>query len=55
MKEQIKSLNSQILKGLSVRNLKYMRAFAEAGPDFGIMGQAAAQMRCGHCQVRIQE
>ncbi len=31
-------------KGLSVRNLKYMRAFAEAWPNFGIRQQAAAQI-----------
>lgn len=32
-------------KGVSVRNLKYMRAFAEAYPDFVIMQQPAAQKR----------
>lgn len=33
-------------KGLSVRNLKYMRAFAEAYPSFGtIVQQAAAQIQ----------
>ncbi len=33
------------MKGLSVRNLKYMRAFAEAYPDFLFVQQAAAQIK----------
>ncbi|MEJ7827971.1 MAG: DUF1016 N-terminal domain-containing protein [Segetibacter sp.] len=32
------------MKGLSVRNLKYMRAFAEAYPEFTIVQQTAAQL-----------
>ena len=32
-------------KGLSVRNLKYMRSFAEAYPDFLFVQQAAAQIK----------
>ncbi|MEQ8423891.1 MAG: PDDEXK nuclease domain-containing protein, partial [Cyclobacteriaceae bacterium] len=35
-------------KGLSVRNFKYMRAFAEAYPEFGMGQQPAAQMQTGH-------
>lgn len=31
------------IKGLSSRNLKYMRAFAQAWPDGAIVQQAAAQ------------
>lgn len=31
-------------KGLSVRNLKYMKTFAEAWPDFGIVQAAPAQL-----------
>jgi predicted nuclease of restriction endonuclease-like (RecB) superfamily len=34
-------------KGLSVRNLKYMRSFAEAYPDVLIVQQAAAQIKSG--------
>ena len=33
------------LTGLSTRNLKYMRAFAESYPNFGIVQQGAAQMQ----------
>ena len=33
------------LRGLSTRNLKYMRAFAESYPDFGIVQQEAAQIQ----------
>lgn len=33
------------MKGLSVRNLKYMRAFAEAYPDFAIVQGQLAQIR----------
>jgi len=32
------------MKGLSVRSIKYMRAFAEAYPDFIIMQQPVAQL-----------
>lgn len=33
------------MKGLSIRNIKYMRAFAEAYPDFQIVQQPAAQLK----------
>jgi len=36
------------LKGLSPRNLKYMRSFAEAWPDLSIVQQAVAQIPWGH-------
>jgi len=36
------------LKGFSPRNLKYMRAFAEAWPDAEFVQQAAAQLPWGH-------
>src|SRR5215831_18836009 len=36
------------LSGYSVRNLKYMRAFAEAWPDAEIVQQLAAQIPWGH-------
>lgn len=36
------------MKGLSVRNLKYMRAFADAWPDDSIVQQAAAQLPWFH-------
>ena len=39
-------------KGFSSRNLKYMRAFAEAWPDQRIVQQAVAQIPWGH-NVRI--
>jgi predicted nuclease of restriction endonuclease-like (RecB) superfamily len=32
------------MKGLSLRNIKYMRAFAEVYPDFTIVQQAVAQL-----------
>ena len=35
------------LSGYSARNLKYMRAFAEAWPDSEIVQQLAAQIPCG--------
>lgn len=35
------------MKGFSPRNLKYMRAFAEAWPDFGIGQQPAGQLEAG--------
>jgi predicted nuclease of restriction endonuclease-like (RecB) superfamily len=37
-------------KGLSIRNLKYMRAFADAYPDLIIMQQAAAQLQNANIQ-----
>ncbi len=40
------------MKGLSPRNLKYMRAFAEAWPDEAIVQQLVAQIPWGH-NVRI--
>ena len=40
------------MKGFSPRNLKYMRAFAEAWPDEPIVQQAVAQIPWGH-NVRI--
>jgi predicted nuclease of restriction endonuclease-like (RecB) superfamily len=40
------------MKGLSPRNLKYMRAFAEAWPDEEIMQQLVAQIPWGH-NVRL--
>ncbi len=40
------------MKGFSSRNLKYMRAFAEAYPDEQIVQQAVAQIPWGH-NVRI--
>lgn len=40
------------MKGFSPRNLKYMRAFAEAYPDFEFVQQAVAQIPWGH-NVRI--
>jgi predicted nuclease of restriction endonuclease-like (RecB) superfamily len=40
------------MRGLSARNLKYMRAFAEAWPDRTIVQQLVAQIPWGH-QVRI--
>ncbi|MFK7861675.1 MAG: DUF1016 N-terminal domain-containing protein [Granulosicoccus sp.] len=33
---------------LSSRNIKYMRAFAEAWPDSSIVQQLVAQLPCGH-------
>jgi predicted nuclease of restriction endonuclease-like (RecB) superfamily len=36
------------LRGYSVRNLKYMRAFAESWPDRSIVQQLAAQIPWGH-------
>jgi hypothetical protein len=35
------------MRGFSVRNMKYMRAFAEAYPGFAIGQPAVAQIRCG--------
>ncbi len=40
------------MKGLSPRNLKYMRSFAEAWPDREIVQQAVAQIPWGH-NVRL--
>lgn len=41
------------MKGFSPRNLKYMRAFAEAWPDAEIVQQAAAQLPWGHNLVLL--
>ena len=41
------------MKGFSPRNLKYMRAFAEAWPDVEIVQQAAAQLPWGHNLVLL--
>jgi predicted nuclease of restriction endonuclease-like (RecB) superfamily len=40
------------MRGFSTRNLKYMRAFAEAWPDESIVQQVVAQLPWGH-NVRI--
>ena len=40
------------MRGLSARNLKYMRAFAEAWPEEAIVQQVVAQIPWGH-HVRI--
>ena len=40
------------VEGLSLRNLKYMRAFAEAWPEEAIVEQLVAQIPWGH-NVRI--
>jgi predicted nuclease of restriction endonuclease-like (RecB) superfamily len=42
------------MKGFSTRNLKYMRAFAEAWPDEPIVQQLVAQIPWGH-NVRLLE
>lgn len=41
------------MKGFSPRNLKYMRAFAEAWPDAAIVQQAVAQLPWGHNLVLL--
>jgi predicted nuclease of restriction endonuclease-like (RecB) superfamily len=41
------------MKGFSSRNLKYMRAFAEAWPDEAIVQQAVAQLPWGHNLVLL--
>jgi predicted nuclease of restriction endonuclease-like (RecB) superfamily len=43
------------MTGLSVRNLKYMRAFSEAWPDEAIVQQAAAQIPWFHNCVLIDK
>lgn len=43
------------MKGFSPRNLKYMRAFAEAWPDESIVQQAAAQLPWGHNLVLLDK
>lgn len=41
------------MKGFSPRNLKYMRAFAEAWPDAEIVQQSVAQLPWGHNVVLL--
>ena len=41
------------MTGLSIRNLKYMRAFAEAYPDREIVQQLAAQLPWGHTMALL--
>lgn len=41
------------MKGFSLRNLKYMRAFAEAWPDAEFVQQAVAQLPWGHNLVLL--
>lgn len=41
------------MKGFSPRNLKYMRAFAEAWPDSEFVQQVAAQLPWGHNAVLL--
>lgn len=43
------------MKGFSPRNLKYMRAFAEAWPDVEFVQQAAAQLPWGHNLVLLDK
>ena len=43
------------IKGFSPRNLKYMRAFAEAWPDSEFVQQAAAQLPWGHNVVQLDK
>ena len=43
------------MKGFSPRNLKYMRAFAEAYPDQAIVQRCAAQIPWRHNQVLIDK
>jgi predicted nuclease of restriction endonuclease-like (RecB) superfamily len=42
-------------KGLSVRNLKYMRSFAEAYPAFTMVQPPAAQLPWGHHQLMLHK
>ncbi len=43
------------VKGFSPRNLKYMRAFAEAWPDTRFVQQAAAQLPWGHNLILLDK
>ena len=43
------------MKGFSPRNLKYMRAFAQAWPDSEFVQQAAAQLPWGHNMVLLDK
>ena len=40
------------MKGFSPRNLKYMKAFAEAWPDFSFVQGVLAQLPWGHLACR---
>ena len=42
------------MTGLSPRNLKYMRAFAEAFPDAGIVQQVVARLPWGHAVEPVE-
>jgi predicted nuclease of restriction endonuclease-like (RecB) superfamily len=41
------------MKGFSPRNLKYMRAFADAWPDEAFVQQAVARLPWGHNMVLL--
>ena len=43
------------MTGLSSRNLKYMRAFAEAYPNYEFVQQVTAQLPWGHAMVRLDQ
>ena len=43
------------MKGISPRNLKYMRAFAEVWPEAAIVQQAAAQLPWFHNCVLLDK
>ena len=43
------------MTGLSSRNLKYMRAFADAYPDHEFVQQVAAQLPWGHAMVLLDQ
>ena len=43
------------MKGLSPRNLLYMRAFAEAYPDAAIVQQLVAQLPWGHNVILLEK
>ena len=43
------------MTGLSSRNLKYMRAFAEAYPNYEFVQQVAAQLPWGHAMVLLDQ
>jgi len=41
------------IEGFSPRNLKYMRAFAEAWPEAAIVPQLVALLPLGHHRIRL--
>jgi predicted nuclease of restriction endonuclease-like (RecB) superfamily len=43
------------MKGLSPRNLRYMRSFAQVWPDAAIVQQAVAQLPWGHNLVLLDK